>query len=565
MTQWTSPYVARARTRALRAARSRTRALRFSLLLCPLLVACADKDVLPDTPEEETSNADSDPDSDPDSDQEEGVEDEDDASASDPSGGEEGESDASTPDAGDEAVDAAAASDAGTANAQLDASGDSGQSPSPEDAAAASDAGMDAADSAPVNDAQVVDANAPDASNFLTYYRDAKPIIDAKCKPCHYQGGIGPFPLTRYSEVRPYASLMEYDIDAGIMPPWRAAGPHGVYVGDRRLTPAQKSTLLTWIAQGNHEGDPATEPAAIPSDRRDLARVDLSLPIGGPYTQTLRPDDYRCFVMEWPYTNTRYVTGINIVPTRTQSVHHSILYLEPPENAASVRAQDRADSGPGFSCFSNIASLTTWLSSYEPGGYGQSVPEGLGFEVRPGSLMVLQVHYNAQNGVGPDNTRVDFSIADRVQRPATVHQLLDSSWVLGFMSIPANQSDVVYRWRGRPSGISSLFSSFDLHWVDLHMHTLGSRGSVSIIRSNGQRESLLSIPDWDFNWQQTYVFNRSLRLNPGDDLEVECHFDNTAANQMVVNGERLTPRSVNWGEGTTDEMCLGNVLATRAQ
>jgi hypothetical protein len=425
--------------------------------------------------------------------------------------------------------------------------------------------GMDAGDSGQVHaivDASVEDAQRPDTGTNLTYYRDAKPVIDAKCKPCHYQGGIGPFPLTTYAQVESYASLISYDVSEGVMPPWQASGPLGVYVGDRRLSETQKSTLLRWIEQGALEGDPAsTPPEVIAPDRRGLSRVDLSLPIGGPYTPTVFPDDYRCFVLEWPHTQTKYVTGVSIEPSRMQSVHHAILYMEPPENAASVRSQDRASAGPGFPCFSNIASLTTWLTSYEPGGYGQSIPAGLGFEVRPGSLMVLQVHYNSLNGTGPDSSRVDFELADRVERVASVAQLLDSTWVLGFMSIPANQADVVHRWRGRPSGLS-IFGSYDVHWVDLHMHTLGSSGSVSIIRSNSQREPLLQIPRWDFNWQQTYIFNKPVKLSAGDQLEVECHFDNTAAHQMIVDGQRLRPRNVNWGEGTTDEMCLGNVLVT---
>jgi hypothetical protein len=61
------------------------------------------------------------------------------------------------------------------------------------------------------------------------------------------------------------------------------------------------------------------------------------------------------------------------------------------------------------------------------------------------------------------------------------------------------------------------------------------------------------------------VLREPVQLNPGDQLEVECHFDNTAANQMIVNGQRLEPRDVNWGEATTDEMCLGNVLVSPAR
>lgn len=467
---------------------------------------------------------------------------------SDAADGQEAGSDGGTNDGATSALDASSDAEVLDGAAQPDGASDGGPS-------------MDAGDAAPAHDAAAPDAQ-PEAGAGLTYYRDAKPIIDAKCKPCHHRGGIAPFPLTSFAEVEPYKALIRSDVAAGIMPPWQASGPLGVYVGDRRLSEQQKSTLLRWIDQGALAGDPNDAPPEIPPDRRELDRVDLSLPIE-PYTQGVFPDDYRCFVLEWPYRETKYVTGISIEPDRTQSVHHAILYLEPPENAASVRAQDRAALGSGFQCFSNLSSLNTWLTSYEPGGYGQSLPDELGFEVRPGSVMVLQVHYNSFNGVGADASRVDFEIADRVQRVGDVVQLVDSWWILVDMSIPAGAPDVVHRWRGRPSDLSSSLT-YDIHWVDLHMHMLGSSGSVSIARSGLPRrlEPLLQIPNWEFNWQQTYVLQQPVKLNPGDELEVECHFDNTAANQMIVDGRRLEPRNVNWGEATTDEMCLGNVLVS---
>ena len=46
------------------------------------------------------------------------------------------------------------------------------------------------------------------------------------------------------------------------------------------------------------------------------------------------------------------------------------------------------------------------------------------------------------------------------------------------------------------------------------------------LRAERRRE----IPDWKFNWQQTYVLREPVKLDPGDQREVECHFDNTAAN-----------------------------------
>jgi hypothetical protein len=42
---------------------------------------------------------------------------------------------------------------------------------------------------------------------------------------------------------------------------------------------------------------------------------------------------------------------------------------------------------------------------------------------------------------------------------------------------------------------------------------------------------------------------------------VECHYDNSPGNQPVVDGQRLPPRDVTWGEGTHDEMCLSYIMA----
>ena len=43
----------------------------------------------------------------------------------------------------------------------------------------------------------------------------------------------------------------------------------------------------------------------------------------------------------------------------------------------------------------------------------------------------------------------------------------------------------------------------------------------------------------------------------GDVVRVSCRFDNSRAAQPVINGKQIAPRYVLWGEGTTDEMCLG--------
>ena len=99
--------------------------------------------------------------------------------------------------------------------------------------------------------------------------------------------------------------------------------------------------------------------------------------------------------------------------------------------------------------------------------------------------------------------------------------------------------------------------------VGLHMHTRGTRGRVAIQRQAGGEECLLEVPRWDFHWQGSYGLTTPRIFNPGDKFYLECHFDNSAANQPFVDGKRVEPRDLNWGEGTHDEMCLTGFYLTQ--
>ena len=397
----------------------------------------------------------------------------------------------------------------------------------------------------------------------LSYYAHAKPIIDAKCTGCHVDDGIGPMPLTTYDEVKPYAKLIEASVESGKMPPWTADGPLNRFEGDRRLSPEQRETLLGWLAQDVPEGDPDYEPEVEDkAPPRRLQDVDLKLEIPIDYEPRVKPDDYHCFLLEWPKEETSYITALDIVPGNRKIVHHAIVYHVRPNGVDAVRALDEEEDGPGYTCFGGGAGANAWLQSYEPGGYAQEVPGGLGFEIQPGSLILLQIHYNTLFTGGKDRSHVEFQVKDKVDRVGRVSLIMQPLWLAGLMPIPANERDVMHRYLGRPATLGD--ASYEIHWADLHMHALGDRGRIGIVRADhpGRLETLLNIPKWDFAWQETYILQEPVVLGPRDQLYVECHFDNTADNQIVVNGERLAPRDVNWGDGTTDEMCLGNVLVT---
>ena len=157
-------------------------------------------------------------------------------------------------------------------------------------------------------------------------------------------------------------------------------------------------------------------------------------------------------------------------------------------------------------------------------------------------MLLLQIHYNTLHGKFADQSRVDFMIEDEVPRVGRVQLLMQPTWPIGFMNIPANEPDVVHTYRGRPAALAN-DKVYDLYWVDLHMHTLGRSGGIGIVRASApdKIEPLLEIPDWAFEWQETYILQKPTKVYPNDQLVVQCHFDNTAANQLVVDGQQPRP------------------------
>ena len=134
----------------------------------------------------------------------------------------------------------------------------------------------------------------------LTYHRDVKPIVDAKCAGCHTDGGIAPFPLQSYADFEDCEGMVRVAVEDRIMPPWLAADGCNDYRADRSLTDDQIATIVDWVDQGAPEGDAAEEGEPLEVEDVRLSRVDVTLEMPVDYTAQMEPDDYRCFLLDWP-------------------------------------------------------------------------------------------------------------------------------------------------------------------------------------------------------------------------------------------------------------------------
>ena len=395
------------------------------------------------------------------------------------------------------------------------------------------------------------------------YHRDISVVMERYCTGCHTAGGIAPFSLTDYAQVQRYAAPIRAAVSSGTMPPWMPSDAGLPLRYSRQLRPADRDLLLGWIDAGAREGDPsAPRRTDIPAAETVAPpRADLVLDPGKAYAPSgSRTDDYHCFVFDPKLAADTFLTAGDIKPGNTAMVHHVLLYEILAADADSVRQKDAG--GSGYTCFGGpgVSGQPSTLFAWVPGSVPARMPDGGALRLHKGSLIVMQVHYNLLAVSGA----TDRSVA---QLEVSATPPAREMYVLPIanppaLSIPAGDPaarqevqfalGVLLRFFKLPVG------TYQLYGASPHMHLLGRRIALS-----AGPQLVLEIPRWDFHWQQGYQLTAPIAVKATDVLKLDCTYDNSAANQPVVDGVQQTPRDVEWGEGTLDEMCLSYMLLTQ--
>jgi Copper type II ascorbate-dependent monooxygenase, C-terminal domain len=446
-------------------------------------------------------------------------------------------------------------------------------------------------------------------------WANVAPIFAEKCSGCHTPGGIAPFSLLSAQAAKAHANGILVMTKLGRMPPWMPGHDSPEYLGQSRriLTPAEKQLIARWVNGGARIGSgrslkPVGGTSTAPGTTMTLTPTRSYLPkaaVGG-------LDDYHCFLLEPHLNQDEFVTSAVIKPQRATIVHHVILFEAAGENATEARRLNEASGGKGWTCFGGPGLSEThpsgdsatgdrlgappWIAAWVPGHANNDLPQGTGVLVHAGAAIVMQVHYNLIHPAKRDRSRAIIRFAPAAQTkltplntilipapvelpcPRNVHSTLCSRDVAvqqevkkyGYNAalIPSGLLYICGKsladYPQSPSSVKSLSTSCDrrvnrplrIYGVAGHMHI---RGYDIRVELNGK--TLLHIPRWNFHWQDAYYLAKPVDANVGDVIHVSCKFDNSAVKQPLVNGRLLKPRYVLWGEGTTDEMCLGLLQA----
>jgi hypothetical protein len=330
------------------------------------------------------------------------------------------------------------------------------------------------------------------------------------------------------------------------MPPWKPVPGFGDFLEPRRLSGDELTTLVRWLEAGAPEGDRAKlPPPLVFTEGWKLGPPDHVLEMAEPYTVPARASDlYRCFVIPTSFAEDRWVTKVEYAPGDRKVVHHVLAYLD---TGSAAEALDRADPGPGYTCFGGPGFRPAGgLGGWAPGSQPRTMEDGVGMLLPKGARVVIQLHYNNNAPESRiDRTRVGLHFAkgpiDKRQRGIMV---LNRTF-----TIPPGER----RYEVRASWTDPIGRDLHANTIAPHMHLLGREMKVTATYPDGTVRPLIHIDDWDFSWQGTYAFARPVPLPRGTRIDIVAVFDNSAEN---VRQPSRPPRPVSWGEGTSDEMAI---------
>ena len=439
----------------------------------------------------------------------------------------------------------------------------------------------------------------------VTYTKDISPIIYNNCTVCHRDGEIGPFPLTNFEEVRDEAYTIRSVTRKGTMPPWMPDREFSnfKFLGERGLTDQEIETIAQWVEAGMPEGDPAFE-APMPkfAEGSALGNPDLTLRVAEPYTiKGSNEDEYRVFVLPTGLTEDRDLVSIEFRPGNRAILHHGLLAFD---TTGQAREKDVSDPLSGYEVFGGFGvpiRPNATLPGYTPGAVPLRLPKGVGIKLPAGADILMQTHYAPWPVRDSDQSSVNLFFADEpVERYLKTRMMMPFDLVEEDTMQPPDLSlserfevalelidefgqgqsgngaiggDIADRlgegfggrlegWSlfkippdkvSRFHGIWNVEDDISLISIYPHAHLLCKSWEIYAIDPGGNRENLLKIDSWDFNWQGDYPLPKYVKIDKGSVIHAIATYDNTVDNYLNPN---MPPEASGWGSKTTDEMYL---------
>ena len=395
-------------------------------------------------------------------------------------------------------------------------------------AVAAFTAGQSVAPTSAETDACPVNDGLADHTG-VTYTEDVGPLLVDNCLTCHRDGGIGPFAMTDYNIARGFAPMIREVVRTKRMPPWHADPAHGSFVNDRSLTADEVQTLVSWVDAGAPRGeglDPLVQHGKQWRDW-DLGEPDLIVDIPAYDVPASGVVDYQYPRVTNPLDHDVWVRATAIQPGDRAALHHVITTFS-TEDGGRGRIGGRGG-----------------LGGYVPGAVARDYPDGTGTLLPAGATITFQMHYTPYGKDTTDRSRMGVYFHESEPE----HRIHTQVFINPRIRIPPHA-------KAHAETSSRTFDRDVLVYSALpHAHYRGKASEFRAFYPDGTEEVLLSVPNYDFNWQTTYLFEEPKMLPAGTKVVQTMWWDNSAQNPANPDPAREVP----WGRQSWDEMLFGTL------
>ncbi len=325
--------------------------------------------------------------------------------------------------------------------------------------------------------------------------------------------------------------------------------------------------------------------------------VTVRTPLYTPTAVVGSTDDYHCNLVNPHITQNSFVVSSQFTPGSAED-HHAVLSLVPPSLAATALRDNAQTGGHGWTCFgapslpgASLAAFlsTPFLSVWTPGHGTDTLPKGTGISLPAGSLVIEQVHYNLLVGDKPVSNSL---VLDTVPASAPLQRLhLDLSLAPPDLPCPAgvtgplcdraaSVADQAHRFGqeaaeivggiegvcGHDPATAAPSDTATCSWridrdgyivrAQAHMHLLGTSFTMVVDPGTPQARTVIDVPNYNFDYQKAYNLSTPIPVKAGDRLQVNCTYNPKLAQELPAL-RKAPPHYVTWGDGSSDEMCIG--------
>mgnify|MGYP002631442227 CR=1 FL=1 len=374
----------------------------------------------------------------------------------------------------------------------------------------------------------------------VSYSKEIAPILAENCASCHRDGGIAPFAMDSYAMAQGWSPMIREVLMTKRMPPAQLDPHVGKFSNDYNLSVDEQQKLLHWIAAGSPK-DGTVDPLAEltwPESKWAFGEPDMIIkvpPQSIPATGVL---DYISVVVPLEGLDTdRWVRASQYIPSDRTVLHHTLnSIMEPGQRRANFLGSGGA----------NQASITAYIPGAEP----HLEPENTGGLLKAGSSLALQLHYTTTGRETVDASEIGVWFYPEDQIPEERMSgdcacIFTPTWT----TIPPNDPDFEVSASITIDGDAYLQSFLP------HMHFRGKRMSWAAHYPDGSVEELISLANYNYNWQLQYQLEEPKFVPAGTKIVATGAFDNSTQNKNNPDAARAVP----WGLQSWDEMFFGAV------